>query len=323
MTLAPQSMFDTANDRADEIAGLGWWALLGFLLVSLAMWALLAWAARRRRGSFDEHMPATLQDGKGWIVFGGIILPGLTFLGFLVFSLVRMHSAAPVVHDHHRGHAAADIRVIGHRWWWEVQYLSVEPGDIVTSANEIHIPAGQPVTLELQSADVIHSFWVPALHGKVDLIPQYKNLLTIQANTPGVYRGQCAEYCGTQHANMKLLVVAHPPAEYDRWRTAEWTPAAAPTTPDAIRGKQVFEAKACSGCHAIRGTRALGHVGPDLTHFASRIGLAANMLPRDRAYLTAWVTRPHSLKPGVVMPDLGAMTGEEITALVTYLMVLQ
>lgn len=310
-----RSMFIPANDRARQLAQLGWVVLVGFTVVSLGMWAILAWASRRRAGTFDEHAPVELDDGKGWMVVGGILIPVFVFLALLIVSVMRMTTARPVDH-----HAAPMIRVIGHRWWWEVQYVTGTSENVIISANEIHIPTGWPMTIELRSEDVIHSFWVPNLQGKIDLVPGHVNDITITADQPGVYLGQCAEFCGLQHANMKLAVIAHTPADFQRWRAHELAPAAPPTTRDAIAGEQVFEAKPCAMCHTIRGTHALGHIGPDLTHLASRRTFAANMLPMDRAYLAAWSTRAHSLKPGVEMPDLAAMTGEELDQLVTYLL---
>lgn len=310
-----QSMFVTANDRARQLAQLGWVVLVGFTLVSLVMWAILAWASRRRAGTFEEHAPPDLEDGKGWMIVGGILIPAFVFLALLIISVMRMSSARPL--DHHAGPM---VRIIGHRWWWEVQYLSSTPSEVITSANEVHIPTGWPVTLELRSADVIHSFWVPSLHGKMDLIPGHINELTITADHPGDYLGQCAEFCGVQHANMRLRVIAHTPADYQAWRAHQLAPATPPHTALAIAGKQVFETKPCGICHTIRGTAALGHIGPDLTHVGSRLGLASNMVPLNRAYLAAWSTRAHSLKPGVEMPDLAAMTGDELNALVAYLL---
>jgi cytochrome c oxidase subunit II len=314
-----RSMFVTANDRASQIATIGWIVLVGFTVVSVVMWALLLWAARRRRGSFEEHEPVGLEDGKGWLVVGGVIVPVVAFVALLILSLVRMHSAAPVAHDHMH-HDQPQIRLVGHRWWWEVQYLGMSPNDTVISANEIHIPVGEPVTVELRSADVIHSFWIPNIHGKVDLVPGHVNHITLTVNRAGEYVGQCAEFCGAQHANMKLVVVAHEPADFKAWREHERAPAVVADSRGAIEGKQVFESKPCASCHAIRGTRALGHVGPDLTHFGSRRRLGANVFPSNRAYIMAWSTRAHSLKPDVEMPDLATMNGEELTALADYLM---
>lgn len=189
----------------------------------------------------------------------------------------------------------------------------------VVGANEIHIPAGRPVDIELISRDVIHSFWVPQLHGKVDLVPGMVNRIRIEADRPGLYRGECAEYCGPQHAHMILLVKAESQSDFDTWLGHERQPAAAPADAQAARGKEVFMTGPCLTCHTIHGTDAHGLVGPDLTHFATRDGLAANAYPNNTAYLAAWVTHAQSLKPYAQMPNVTAFTGDDLQALVSYL----
>jgi cytochrome c oxidase subunit 2 len=200
-----------------------------------------------------------------------------------------------------------------------VHYLSTTTSDIAVSANEIHLPVGRPMNIQLESQDVIHSFWVPRLHGKVDLIPQVVNRIRIQADEAGTYRGQCAEFCGPQHAHMILQVVAEPPADYQQWLQHERQPAPAPAGAELVRGQQLFESNACVLCHTIRGTHARGKVGPDLTHFGRRLGVAANMMPNDIASVAAWITHAQSLKPDARMPTITAFTGPEIRALTSYL----
>jgi cytochrome c oxidase subunit 2 len=315
------TMFVTANERAHSIAFTGALALIGFMLVGLVMWGLLVWAASRRRGTFDEHAPVELDDGKGWVLVGGIVIPGAVFLVLLVTSLVQLHDQGDV-HQMH-GMDAPQIRIVGHRWWWEVQYLGDQPDQIAISANEIHIPVGTPIRVEVRSADVIHSFWVPALGGKVDLIPGHINAFTLQADVTGRFFGQCAEFCGAQHANMKIVVVAHERADYDRWLAHERAAATPPATRAASLGKQVFETAPCANCHQIRGTRAHGLMGPDLTHVGERHAIAANVYPNTRAFLAAWAVHAQRLKPDAQMPDLTVMTGEELDALAQYLESLQ
>jgi cytochrome c oxidase subunit 2 len=312
-----QSMFVPANHKADQLAGLGWWSFLGFTIVGVAMWALLLYAAMRRRGTFAEHAPPDLDDGKRWIYVGGLAIPGVVFLGFLVAALVIMQTANPGGHTHHGGHA--DLKITGHQWWWEVDYLAPTPSEQITSANELHIPVGHPVTIQLASADVIHSFWIPNLQGKVDLIPGFPNQITISAREPGTYLGQCAEYCGSQHARMRLTVIADAPADYAAWRQREARDATIPMTSQQRRGREVFETGPCALCHTIRGTQARGRIGPDLTHLASRHGLAASSFPLQPAYLAAWALHAQSLKPGVQMPDLTMLTGSDLNALLAYL----
>ncbi|HYC53077.1 MAG TPA: c-type cytochrome, partial [Gemmatimonadaceae bacterium] len=188
----------------------------------------------------------------------------------------------------------------------------------VTDANEIHVPTGQPVLIELASNDVIHSLWVPSLGGKKDLIPRYKDTLWFQADTPGVYRGQCAEFCGHQHAKMGVEVIAHPPAEFQQWLARNRLPAPHPTDTVTQRGQEVFLAGSCVLCHAITGTRATSHAGPDLTHLASRRRIAAGTLPNSRGNLAAWILDPQSIKPGANMPS-NPLSPSDLEALLAYL----
>jgi cytochrome c oxidase subunit 2 len=200
-----------------------------------------------------------------------------------------------------------------------VEYLQGSVDQHFTTANEIHIPVGMPVTIELRSADVIHSFWVPNLHGKVDLIPGHVNFIQIQADHPGNYPGTCAEYCGAQHAHMRLLVVAQPPDEYKAWLEAQRQPGAEPASSEAKEGEQVFLTGPCSNCHQVRGTIAGGRVAPDLTHIGSREYIAANSYANNDANLEAWVTHAQSLKPDAAMPNLTLFSGTQLQQLVAYL----
>jgi cytochrome c oxidase subunit 2 len=203
------------------------------------------------------------------------------------------------------------LDVIGHDWWWEVRY----PNGAV-SANEIHIPAGVKVQLSLTTDDVIHSFWVPRLGPKTDMIPGQRNTMWLEASEPGVYRGQCAEFCGLQHANMIIRVVADPPEEFDRWVNTEAQPAAASAL--ALSGRRVFEAGTCAGCHRIRGTRAIGNAGPDLTHFGGRATIGAGVLSMSDENLRRFITDPQGIKPGAAMPPI-TLPADQLDSLVTYL----
>jgi cytochrome c oxidase subunit 2 len=215
------------------------------------------------------------------------------------------------------------ILIVGHQWWWEIHYLDDDVSKEFMTANEIHIPTGQDVNIELETRDVMHSFWVPALHGKVDLVPGQSNFIRINANAPGEYQGQCAEYCGAQHAHMRLFVVAESPAGYERWKETQLADGAAPSTPDETAGQNVFLGGACALCHTVRGTAAGGTVAPDLTHVGSRRYIAGNSFPNNDAYLEAWATHAQSLKPEAQMPDLAMFTGVELRQLVAYLRHLQ
>jgi cytochrome c oxidase subunit 2 len=215
-----------------------------------------------------------------------------------------------------------DILIIGHQWWWEVHYLEDADHPVVT-ANEIHIPAHRPVNIELRSADVIHSFWVPSLHGKVDLLPGNVNFIRIEASEPGNYVGQCAEFCGKQHANMRLLVIAQEPAAFHQWLANQAEPGVQPSSPDTVLGQQAFLAGPCSQCHTVRGIPSAGKFGPDLTHIGSRKEIGANSFPNDEAYLEGWVTDAQALKPGCKMPRITQYNGTQLRSLVAYLRQLQ
>jgi cytochrome c oxidase subunit II len=217
---------------------------------------------------------------------------------------------------------AAVIKVTGHQWWWEVEYDDSVPSRHVITANEVHVPVGQPVLFVLESPDVIHSLWVPSLGGKKDVIPGHRNSLWLQADSAGVYRGQCAEFCGAQHAKMGLLVIAEPSAQFEAWLDRQRDSARTPTDSLARRGKDVFLSGTCAMCHAIGGTPAGSRVGPDLTHVASRRTIAAATLPNTRGHLAGWVVDPQQLKPGVRMPP-NQLSASDLQALLAYLRTLQ
>jgi cytochrome c oxidase subunit 2 len=234
-----------------------------------------------------------------------------------------------LVYDFTVGRALAErpsrtltIELTGHQWWWEVQYIDPDPSKIVVDANELHIPAGEAVQVKLKSRDVIHSFWVPNIIGKRDLIPGYTSSLFLNADKPGVYRAQCAEFCGAEHAKMALTVVVHPRAEFAAWLAEARAPAAEPNDSIAKAGEQVFLAGPCSSCHAITGTPAYGTVGPNLTHLASRRTIGAGTLPNTRGNLGGWVVDPQSIKPGVRMPS-NQLEAKDLRNLLDYLQTLK
>lgn len=309
------SILSPQGPAARALADIGWPVLLLFLAVTGVMWGLLVWLVVRRRGSYADQV-ATSADGTGtrWILIGGFATPAIVLALIFVATLGAL-KAFPV---HEPDHREPQIRVIGHRWWWEIEYLYGGVHERVKSATELHIPAGEPVDIELVTRDVIHSFWVPDLHGKVDLLPHMRTRIRIQADRPGIYRGKCAEFCGTQHTNMTFHVIAQEKPVFDAWLTRERQPAAEPVSDAARQGATVFATRACALCHTVRGSGANGLVGPDLTHFGSRRWIAGPM-PNNEAYLRAWVTHAQSLKPGVVMPSILDFTGEELHALTAYL----
>jgi cytochrome c oxidase subunit 2 len=312
-----RSAMSPAGPAARTLADLGWPLLVGFTVVSAIMWGLIVWVVVRRTGSFASHDPVAARGGMAWVIVGGFVIPGVAFTASFVATLGSL-SSFPMAHD---PSAPPDIRVIGHQWWWEVEYLFKDPTLQFSTANEIHIPVGRSIEIELRSADVIHSFWAPRLHGKVDLIPGRVNHIRVQASFPGTYPGSCAEFCGLQHALMRFQVIAESPPEFQRWLERQREPAAplAVDDPAARRGQAVFMGAACPVCHAIAGTRALATAGPDLTHIGSRSTIAAGWLPKDLATLHAWIVNAPSLKPGARMPTLTQLTGQELHDLVAYL----
>ncbi len=325
---AAQSTFEAHGPAAGRISALSWFMTILFLIVTAVMWGLIGWGFLRRRGTLAEHAPIDEGGGQMWIAIGGLAVP-LIVLSVLFVLGLNLLADFPI-HGMHGGmsgdmHAMMkpEIRITGHQWWWEVEYLNDDKSKQFTTANEIHLPAHRPVNIEVVTSDVMHSFWIPALHGKVDLIPGHPNYIRIEASQAGNYTGQCAEYCGAQHAHMRLLAVAQEPDDYEAWLEGQRNDAAEPTTAEAIAGRQTFLAGPCVTCHSVRGTVAGGRVAPDLTHIASRKYLAANSFPNNDAYLEAWITHAQSLKPEAEMPDLTQFTGEQLRDMVAYLRQLQ
>jgi cytochrome c oxidase subunit II len=296
---ALQSALNPHGPEASAIATLTWVMVAGGAAVLLLVTILAALALRAPR-------PWLARSGA--IVAGGIALPAVVLLALLAYGSV----AAP--RPFGAGAPAVTIEVVGRQWWWELRYLKPDGSLDFRGANEIHVPAGQPVELRLKTADVLHSFWVPSLAGKLDLVPGRTNVLRIAADTAGTYRGQCAEYCGGPHALMGLLVVAENGADYAAWAEAQHRPAVAAPG----RGSEVF-ASLCASCHAVRGTGASGTLGPDLTHVASRKTLAAGALANDDASRARWIAAGQHVKPGNLMPEYPQMPREDLAALSTWL----
>ncbi len=294
---------DPSGSGADDIAAV-WWLLffLGFAVFVLVVAALFVGVRRSGR-------PEDRSTSRAWMLGGGIALPAVVIAVVLAVTLSTMRSSAQNPPD-----TAVEVEVIGHQWWWEVRY----PEHGVVTANEIHIPVGEPVALRMQSADVIHSLWVPELAGKLDLLPERVNTLVIDATRPGRYPGRCAEFCGLQHANMDIVVVAHRPDDYASWIEAQRAAARVPVSAAAQRGLDVFVASDCGSCHTIAGTTANGTTGPDLTHLRSRESIAGGMRDTTIPDLREWITDPHAVKPGVLMPG-PSLTDDEIDDLLAYL----
>lgn len=288
-TLNPQ------GPAATHIAGLGWSMIVGGAVIWFLVMALLLLALFRRRADTTPlHLSqAQTRSANAGIVSGGIILPVIVLVGLAALTVGVLRAIENIAPS-----SEVTIEVVGHQWWWEVRY----PNQAAITANEIHIPAGQPVALKLSSVDVVHSFWTPELHGKLDLLPGQTNTLILQADQPGTYRGKCAEFCGIQHANMAFIVIAHPPAEFRAWLDQQAQPAAVPDDELALEGQQVFMTSQCVECHTIRGTSAAGQGGPDLTHLATRSLIAAGTIPNTSEHLAEWLTNSQALKPGNLMP---------------------
>lgn len=304
-----QSALDARGDAAARILEITWVLMVGGGLIFVAVLALLALALA------GPSAPRALLAGRRWIVGAGVVFPLVVLSALLVYTF----SAAAGMGQERRTPAAARIQVDGELWWWRVRYLDEAGGLLFETANEIHIPAGQPVDLELVTHDVIHSFWVPNLAGKVDMVPGHVNRLRLRAHAPGVFRGQCAEYCGAQHAKMALHVVAQPPQEFAGWLQAQRGAAAPATSPALQRGQSLFAEKRCGVCHAVRGTAAAGTLGPDLTHVGSRMALAAGTLPNGVGPLAAWITDSQHIKPDSRMPAYAHLPPEDLRDLAAYL----
>lgn len=303
-TLAPR------GPDADRIALLSWILFGGgtmiLVLVMISAGIALLGPARWRASMATER----------WIIGGGLIFPVVTLAILLIYGLLLMRPGSADA----GGGEPLRITVVGHQWWWRVIYQDGEP---VESANELRVPVGVRVELSLETADVIHSFWVPNLAGKVDMIPGRSNRLTFTAGAAGVSRGQCAEYCGGAHALMSFFVEALPLEEYRAWRAREAEPARPPATEAAAAGLELFLSSGCGACHAIRGTEARGMIGPDLTHLGNRHSLAAGTLRNDRAAIARWIAQNQHVKPENLMPPYGIFTSAELDLLATYLSGLQ
>jgi cytochrome c oxidase subunit 2 len=303
------SALDPASGESARIAHLYWLMFAVCAAVFAAVIALLVVSLLRRR----RPETSAGERSRARSVAAGAGISALLLLVLLAASEGAGRAVvAPVGPD------ALAIQVTGHQWWWEVRYPGSSPIDDVITANEIHVPVGRPVRFELASADVIHSFWVPALNGKKDLIPGHATRHLFRAERPGVFPGQCAEFCGYQHAHMGLVVVAEEPGRFDAWLKAQRTLAREPAEPAAAHGRAVFLSSPCVLCHTIRGIGAFGHKAPDLTHLASRSTIAAGMLPNTPGHLAGWVTDAPAIKPGNKMPP-NILEAADLDDLVTYL----
>jgi cytochrome c oxidase subunit 2 len=323
---AIQSALHPASDAASAIHQLTIVLTVGACAILVLVMALAVYGALSG--------PRKVSAGA-WVIGGGIVFPVIVLAVLLIHALRVGHAlSAPPARP-------ADIEITGKMWWWDVRYAFAAeqsaagsprpPGrnkpnagqppesKTVVLANEIYIPVGRPVEIALKSDNVIHSFWVPALAGKVDMIPGRTTRIVVQAREPGVYRGQCAEYCGIQHSWMAFYVVAVPGAEYERWLANQAAPAKEPEQAFLRQGRDAFLSGGCGACHTVRGTPAAGTLGPDLTHLGSRRSIAAGRLDNHAGTLAGWIADPQSSKPGSLMPPATSYTGEELRAVVAWL----
>jgi cytochrome c oxidase subunit 2 len=316
-----QSALDPAGVQAERIHGIWYLYLWVTAAVYLAVMAVLVAAVvRRSRAGSDRPItapPLHKELRKGLVVTAATVVTALILFVFLVGDFLTGRRIDSLARDN-----ALTVRITGHQWWWEVRYDDAVPSNVVTTANEIHLPRGRAIRFELEAADVIHSFWVPNLHGKTDMIPGHTSVTFLRADRTGEFWGQCAEFCGHQHANMRLQVVVHEPADYEKWLSHQRKPAADPVSESRKKGQQVFLTNTCVMCHTITGTPAGSRVGPDLTHLASRSRIAAGTLQNTRGNLERWVLDAHTNKPGVRMPP-NPLSPEQLVVLLDYLESLQ
>ncbi len=312
---APLDSFNTVTPRGDAVSAYFTLVLLpSFLVLALVGGALAYVLVRYRdRGLRDVPEPAQIHGHTrleiAWTIAPVILLTVLFGLAFQTMRTVEADSPAD----------ALTIRVIGHQWWWEYEYAM--PGFV--TANEVHLPVGRPVRFVVGSADVVHSFWLPQLGWKKDAIPGKWNDINAEFTEPGIYDGWCTEFCGTQHAWMRVRVFADSPEQFDAWLHQQQAPAAPAAQPTALRGQQIFLQNTCVNCHAVRGTVAQARVGPDLTHFGARTTIGAGVVANTPDHLRHWLREVQAVKPGALMPNYTALSDEEIASLAEYLMGLE
>jgi cytochrome c oxidase subunit 2 len=311
-----QSALHPRGPQAAQLADLFWL----FTAVCGAIWVAVMVAlgvALLRRRAPPARQPIDVDPAgerrSAVTVAVAVAATAVILIVFILTSYLATHSMAQAA----RGDAL-EIKLTGRQWWWDIEYQDAKPDRIVRTANEIHIPVGRPVRITLSAADVIHSFWVPNLTGKQDLIPGRHNVIAFAATRPGVYRGQCAEFCGLQHAHMGVLVLADAPDAFESWREAQLQPAAAPQSDEQRLGRETFLHKGCMACHTVSGTGAMGRLGPDLSHVGSRRMLAAATLPNSRGAIAGWIADPQRIKPGNRMPRV-PLTPGELNGIAAYL----
>jgi cytochrome c oxidase subunit 2 len=307
-----QSTLEAESNAADEIEELWWFMFVVSTIVVIVVTMLVVLAVLRRPGGLRDRLAGAL-GGRWLIIAGGALVPFAILAVLFALTLETLVETAP-------GHLRPrmTVQVTGRQWFWDIRY----PGTGAVTANEIHVPTRTPVEVEVRTGDVLHSFWVPRLNRKIDLVPGRANRVTFEADEPGRFRGQCAEFCGVQHGNMGFWVVAQEPDEFEAWLANQKRPPSVPADPAVQRGQRVFMEAGCASCHRIAGTEADGQIGPDLTHLATRQTLAAATIPNTRGDLGGWILDPQHIKPGNKMPGI-ELDGPELQALLSYLETLE
>lgn len=303
----PQSTLTPAGAEAESISILFWSMTGGAFLIWSVVSGLAFYALHVAPHSHNERLT------RRWVIGGGVIVPTLTLSVLLVFALRSLP-------DLLRPAPAGSMRIeaVGEQWWWRFTYPTPDGGSVQV-ANEVYLPVDEPIRFDLHSADVVHSFWIPSLGGKVDMIPGHRTQISLRPQKTGTYRGVCAEYCGASHAHMAFDVIVTSREDFDAWLSRQSQDALKPTTEESIRGADLFRESGCGACHTLRGTDADGTIGPDLTHVGSRASLGAGAMDNSEAQLERWIRHPSNVKPEVGMPGFHALTSEEVELLATYL----
>jgi cytochrome c oxidase subunit 2 len=303
-----QSTLTPDSHASRDISSLWWWMLAGSAVVFAVVLAMLVFGLLRRQG-LDRTDRRPIGGGTWVVAAGGLVLPMVVIVVLFAATLGTLPTTSAADKP-----TSLTVDVTGREWFWDVEY----PGKGVRTANEIHIPVGASVLVRVTSEDVIHSLWVPALNRKIDAIPGRMNEVVWHADKPGTFRGQCAEFCGVEHAHMGLWVIAQPRDQFDRWLAGQAVPPPPPANATIERGQQVFLGSACEYCHTIAGTNASGTIGPDLSHLADRLSIGAATIPNTKGYLAGWILDTQHIKPGNHMPGT-AMSGRDLQDLLTYL----
>jgi cytochrome c oxidase subunit 2 len=309
-----QSVLAPAGTQSTSIHTLWtlmFWVTAIVFVVTLAFVAIALFRGRERRR--HDETAATSEAALTRSVAAAVVLTSVILVGLLAVSVGTGRTVASL-----HASSAVTIAVTGHQWWWEIEYEDAQPDQRVRTANEIHIPTSRPIVFKVTSRDVIHSFWAPNLQGKRDLIPGYTTAIWMQADHPGIFRGQCAEFCGLQHAHMAFDIVAEPEEDFERWLDGMRRAPRAPQTDQERRGRDVFMTARCAGCHTVSGTDAHGQIAPDLTHVASRSTVGSGTLPNTPEHLHAWIRDPQASKRGNQMPP-NPLDEADLAALLAYL----